>query len=51
MLLTFTLEFSRHRLTRSWLSVKFLTTFETDLICPAFDCKHAAHLVVTTPKH
>jgi hypothetical protein len=31
--------------------VKFLTTFETDLVRPALDRKHAAHLIVTAPKH
>jgi hypothetical protein len=31
--------------------VKFLTTFETDLVRPALDRKHAAHLTVTAPKH
>jgi hypothetical protein len=30
--------------------VKFITTFETDLVRPALDRKHAAHLIVTAPK-
>jgi hypothetical protein len=31
--------------------VKFLTTLETDLVRPALDRKHAAHLTVTALKH
>ena len=31
-------------------NVKFLAAFETDLIRPPLDRKHAAHLLVTTPE-
>ncbi len=31
-------------------NVKFLTTFEADLVCPPLDRKYAAHLTVTAPK-